>query len=138
MLGETSQRTQAFFRAVTEWHRWLGAQGENHETAKAITGACNLGFLFLVSSGFYLWWPRKFTWTQVRSIAWFKLRLTGKARDFNWHNVIGFWCCVPLFVITLSGIVISYQWANDLVYRAVQEQPPARRAVTGTRKAKTF
>ena len=58
ILGEGSQRTRAFFRNVTDWHRWLGAKGDNRNVARAITGACNLGFLFLVMSGFYLWWPR--------------------------------------------------------------------------------
>ena len=39
---------RSFFRGVTDWHRWLGAKGENRNVARAITGACNLGFLFLV------------------------------------------------------------------------------------------
>src|SRR6476660_8405867 len=29
MLGEGSQKTRAFFRTVTDWHRWLGAKGDN-------------------------------------------------------------------------------------------------------------
>ena len=47
-----------FFRSMTDWHRWLGQSGEGRETARAITGACNLAFLFLVLSGMYLWIPR--------------------------------------------------------------------------------
>jgi uncharacterized iron-regulated membrane protein len=54
ILGEGSQKTRNFFRVVTDWHRWLGAKGDNRNVARAITGACNLGFLFLVTSGFYL------------------------------------------------------------------------------------
>ena len=50
----------------------------------------------------------------------------GKARDFNWHNVIGFWSAIPLFVIVLGSLVISYPWATDMVYRIVGEAPPAR------------
>lgn len=29
IYGEGSQRVRNFFRGVTEWHRWLGAKGEN-------------------------------------------------------------------------------------------------------------
>jgi uncharacterized iron-regulated membrane protein len=58
MLGEGSQNVRSFFRTVTDWHRWLGANSENRNVARVITGACNIGFLFLVASGFYLWWPR--------------------------------------------------------------------------------
>jgi uncharacterized iron-regulated membrane protein len=127
-LGEGSQRVRSFFRGVTDWHRWLGAKGDNRNVARAITGACNLGFLFLVTSGFYLWWPRSWNRKALRSVTWFRRGLPGKARDFNWHNTIGFWCAPALFVIVISGVVISYTWAGNLVYRIAGEAPPAPRA----------
>ena len=128
VLGEGSQKVRSFFRSVTEWHRWLGAKGDNHNVARAITGACNLGFLFLVASGFYLWWPRNWNLKALRNVVWFRRGLPSKARDFNWHNTIGFWSAVPLFIIVLSAVVISYTWAGNLVYRIVGETPPAPRA----------
>jgi uncharacterized iron-regulated membrane protein len=126
--GEGSQRTRAFFRSVTDWHRWLGARGDNRNVARAITGACNLGFLFLVTSGFYLWWPRNWNLKSLRNVTWFRRGLASRARDFNWHNVIGFWSAGPLFIVVLSAVVISYTWAGNLVYRIVGETPPAPRA----------
>ena len=128
VLGEGSQKVRSFFRSVTEWHRWLGAKGDNRNVARAITGACNLGFLFLVMSGFYLWWPRSWNPKALRNVMWFRRGLRSKARDFNWHNVIGFWSAVPLFILVLSAVVISYTWAGNLVYRVVGETPPAPRA----------
>lgn len=128
VLGEGSQSVRSFFRTVTDWHRWLGAKGDNRNVARAITGACNLGFLFLVVSGFYLWWPRSWNLKALRSVTWFRRGLPGRARDFNWHNTIGFWCAPALFVIVISGVVISYTWAANLVYRIVGETPPAPRA----------
>jgi len=124
VLGEGSRGVRAFFRVVTDWHRWLGRPEESRWVGKAITGACNLGFLFLVMSGFYLWWPRNWTRQTFRAVLWFRGGLRGKARDFNWHNTIGVWSVVPLFVIVLSGVVISYRWAGNLVYRAAGEAPP--------------
>ena len=131
VLGEPAAQPRAFFRKVTDWHRWLGVSGEGRAAARMITGACNLAFLFLVVSGFYLWFPRIWTWGQFRAVIWFRGGLGGKARDFNWHNAIGFWCAVPLFIVVLSGVVISYPWASDLVYRVVGELPPARAAAGG-------
>jgi uncharacterized iron-regulated membrane protein len=128
LLSEGSARARGLFRVITDLHRWLGARGENRAIARAVTGACNFGFMFLVVSGFYLWWPR--SRVQVRNVIWFKRGLGGRARDFNWHNVIGFWSLVPLFIITLSGVVISYPWASNLVYRAVGEAPPPPRGVS--------
>jgi uncharacterized iron-regulated membrane protein len=125
VLGEGSKQVRTFFRTITDWHRWLGAGSENRAVGKVITGACNLGFLFIVVSGFYMWWPRK--WEQVGSVIWFRRGLPGKARDFNWHNVIGIWSSIPLFIVVISATVISYAWASNLAYRVVGESPPAQR-----------
>jgi uncharacterized iron-regulated membrane protein len=123
-LGTGDSETRALFSAITSWHRWLGATDEGRDTARAITGAANLAFLFLVLSGLVLWFPKRFTWTQFRAVLLFRRGLRGKARDFNWHNVMGFWSFVPLVVIVASGVVISYRWAGDLVYRVAGEAPP--------------
>ncbi|QQS45948.1 MAG: PepSY domain-containing protein [Acidobacteriota bacterium] len=125
VLGEGATGLRRFFRVVTDWHRWLGQEGVGRATGRAITGACNLAFLFIVVSGFYLWFPRVRTWPQFRNILWFRRGLAWKAQDFNWHNVIGFWSLIPLFIVVLSGVTISYSWAGNLVYRAVGEKPPA-------------
>jgi uncharacterized iron-regulated membrane protein len=126
VLGTGADGVRAFFRSMTDWHRWLARQGDARERGKAITGAANLAFLFIVLSGLWLWWPRNRSAAALRNILWFRRGLRPKARDFNWHNVAGFWSLVPLFIVVLSGVVISYQWAGDLVYRAVGEAPPAR------------
>lgn len=124
VLGEGSPGVRAFFRKVVALHRWVGGENENRELGKKISGAANLMFLFLVVSGFYLWFPRNWTRRAFRNVAWFRRGLTPRARDFNWHHVIGFWSAVPLFVIVLSGVVISYPWASNLVYRVAGDTPP--------------
>jgi uncharacterized iron-regulated membrane protein len=95
-----------------------------------VTGACNSGFLFLVVTGPFLWIPRKWSWKSVRAVLAFRSGLSGRARDFNWHNVIGIWCAAPLFLIVLSGVVMSYPWANNLLYRVTGNEPPGQ----GTRQ----
>ncbi len=124
MLGEGAKRTRAFFHSVEDIHRWLAASPENRATGRAITGACNLGFLFLVLSGPFLWLPRTWSRAAVRAGTRLRFSLTGKARDFNWHNAIGFWTCIPLAVIVLCAVVMSYPWANNLVYKMTGNPPP--------------
>ena len=126
ILGTGSARTRAFFRSVMEWHRWIALKDARRATGKAITGVSNLVFLFIVLSGFYLWWPRAWTWAQFRQVLWFRGGLPTKARDFNWHHVIGYWSLVPLAVIVWSGAVIGYPWASDLTFRMAGEAPPPR------------
>ncbi|HST58609.1 MAG TPA: PepSY-associated TM helix domain-containing protein [Longimicrobium sp.] len=124
VLGEGAKGMRSFFRLVTDWHRWLGQSGDGRDRGKMITGAANLGFLFLVLSGLWLWWPRTWTREAVRNVTLFRGGLRAKARDFNWHNVIGFWSFVPLVVVVASATVISYPWASNLVYRIAGEEPP--------------
>ncbi|HTU99195.1 MAG TPA: PepSY-associated TM helix domain-containing protein [Luteitalea sp.] len=133
VLGSGSAKTRSFFRSTMEWHRWLAMKDASRATGKMITGVSNLVFLFIVISGFYLWWPRTWTWPQFRQVLWFRRGLPSKARDFNWHHVIGYWSLVPLAVIVWSGSVIGYPWASDLTYRMVGEAPPARPQPGATR-----
>lgn len=124
IIGEPPARLRSFFRTMTVWHRYLALEGASRATGKAMTGAANLGFLFLVVSGLYLWLPRVWTWIQFRNVLWLRRGLAAKARDFNWHNAIGFWSCVPLAIIVAGVVPISYSWGNTLVYRLAGDTPP--------------
>jgi uncharacterized iron-regulated membrane protein len=126
VLGEGSKAARAFFAAVERWHRTLGEPLGARGPLRAIAAAANLLFLLLVVSGPFLWLPRSWSWTAIRAALLFRPGLRGRARDWNWHNVAGIWCALPLLVITLTGVVISYPWANGLLFRAVGSPPPAR------------
>lgn len=134
VLGEGANKVRAFFRLVTDWHRWLGTNETGRAVGRAITGGCNLAFLFLVVSGFYLWWPRKWSWASIKSITWFNRGLQGKARHWNWHNVAGFWSAPVLFFIVVTGVIMSYPWANNLLYRLTGNEPPPPRAPGSNRE----
>ena len=125
IIGEPPTRLRTFFRTMTVWHRYIALEGASRSTGKAITGAANLGFLFIVISGMYLWLPKVWTWIQFKNILWFRGGLAPKARDFNWHNVIGIWSAIPLAIVVAGAVPISYPWASNLVYRIVGDTPPA-------------
>ncbi len=124
--GDGDTPMKRFMRTVMYWHRWFAMSGEQRDIGRAVTGASNLAFLFLVMSGFYLWWPRNWSLPALRNVTWFRTGLSDKARNFNWHNVIGFWMAIPLSIVVLSGVVISYGWAGDLVYTLTGSEPPSR------------
>jgi len=124
IIGAPPTGLRTFFRTMTSWHRWLALEGPSRPVGKAITGAANLAFLFIVLSGMYLWIPRIWNRVQFRQVLWFRPGLSWKARDFNWHNVIGIWSAVPLAIVVAGAVPISYPWASNLVYRMVGEEPP--------------
>jgi uncharacterized iron-regulated membrane protein len=128
VFGEGALGMRAFFRSVTDWHRFLALQGDQRTTGRAITGAANLLFLLIVVTGLLIWWPKSWTRASLRSVTVFRGGPSGKARDFNWHNVVGFWSAIPLFFVVATAMVISYPWASDLLYRVTGNEPPPRAA----------
>ncbi len=116
IVGAPVQGVRNFFRTVTDWHRSLGMQGEKRNTARMFTGAANLAFFGLALSGITIWWPRTWTRAHLRPAAIFQSGLRGKSRDWNWHNVVGFWMWPVLLILTSTGVVLSYSWANNLLY----------------------
>jgi len=130
ITGEGATGVRGFFRATTDLHRWIALSGDGRPVGKAITGACNLAFLLLAVSGIYIWFPRRWSWKHFRAAMVFRRKVKGKARDFNWHTVIGFWSSLVLIILTLTATVISYQWATNLLYTLTgndvpQQQSPA-------------
>lgn len=124
--GENTTGMRAFFSTTMRIHRWFAVSGEGRSTARAITGWSNLLFLGLIVSGLYLWFPRRWTVQHVRPILLWNRKARGKARDFNWHHVIGFWTAIPLALVVASATVISFPWASDLAYRVMGDEPTQR------------
>src|SRR5215510_2934619 len=134
VLGEGAKTLRDFFHRVTDWHRWLGTEGDSRDIGRAITGACNAAFVVMVITGFYLWWPRRWTRQAFKAVMVPSLRLRGKPCNWNWHNTVGFWSTSVLICITLTGLVMSYQWANDLLYTLTDSTPPPRPPAADSRQ----
>ncbi|MBC8087533.1 MAG: PepSY domain-containing protein [Phycisphaerae bacterium] len=114
------------------WHRWLGATGEHRPLMRKLTGAANIAFLLLVFSGLYIWWPKRLSKAAFKTAAVFNPRLGGKARDFNWHNSLGFWSAVPLAFVIATGVFISYSWPGqwmDRLFGSAKERAAAIKAM---------
>ena len=125
-----STKVHDFLHVLEDWHRVLALGGDNRPIGKAINGACNLAFFVLAVTGLYLWWPRKWKTKGLKRSLWF-VRASGKARDWNWHNVIGLWSAPVLIVLTLTALPISYRWAGNLIYTLTGTPQPAAPAQGG-------
>ena len=79
-----------------------------------------LGWAMFVSSatGLWLWWPRHAGFT--RGLRWRR----GASTLFNLHHMIGFWLCLPLAVLSLTGVYISFPQTSHALLGA--PPPPAR------------
>jgi uncharacterized iron-regulated membrane protein len=132
VITDAAAGYRQFFRVVENWHRWLG--GSPQSTRATMVDISNLMFLFLVVSGIYLWLPAVWRWEVLRRLMFFSPKyVNSKARDFAWHHVFSIWALIPLFLVVLSGVVMSFGWASNFVYAAYGEQPPQRRNETRQR-----
>jgi len=71
-----------------------------------------LGWAMFVSSatGLWLWWPRHAN--PLKGLRWRRSPST----LFNLHHMVGFWVCLPLAALSISGVYISFpQTSHALV-----------------------
>jgi uncharacterized iron-regulated membrane protein len=63
-----------------------------------------LGWAMFVScaTGLWLWWPRHAG--VLKGLRWRR----GASQVFNLHHAVGFWLCLPLAVLSLTGVYISF------------------------------
>ena len=119
VLGHGPGAVEHFFTAVHDLHRWFAVPSGSVRRARAITGAVNVAFLFLLVTGPFLWLPSRFTKRALANILLFQRGARGAWRDLNRHQVIGIWTVVPLAVIAVTGAVTSYPAVADRVYPVV-------------------
>lgn len=131
ITGEGAKSWRGFFGTVENLHRWLAIPRDGRFVGKTINDAANFLFLILAITGVYIWFPRHWTIKHLRPILWFRKTHSTRARNFNWHTVIGFWTSLVLIILTLTAVVMSYQWANNLLYRATGNEPPPQQAPPG-------
>lgn len=142
-LGKGATGTRRFFQSILALHRWLTFSAPSPESQarkntagpkplawRDIGGNINaagcLAFLILLLSGLILWIPKKRTAQGFKAVLLPNRKLKGRARDWNWHNLAGFWAAPLILTITLTGVIMFYPWANKLLFTSVGEQAPTR------------
>jgi uncharacterized iron-regulated membrane protein len=91
---------QGIIRWSHDFHGSLMAPG----IGRAIVGWLGVAMLISALTGLWLWWPVTGGWT--RGLRWRRQRNF----DANLHHQIGFWTSLPLAILALTGIFISFPW----------------------------
>ena len=124
VFGQGPGRLERFFEGVHNWHRWFNVSSGSVRRARAVTGAVNVAFLFLLLTGPILWMPRPISRRSLANVAVLRPRARGAWRDLNWHQVVGIWSVLPLAVIAATGVTTSYPGVGDRVYPVVGRVVP--------------
>ncbi|MEO1547524.1 MAG: PepSY-associated TM helix domain-containing protein [Bacteroidota bacterium] len=98
-----------FFMVVEAIHTslLLGPLGE------AIVTVSILIFVLMLITGIILWWPKNLK--VLNKSTWFRWKPTTKWRrkNYDFHNVIGFYVLFIALAISLTGLSWSFNWIRD-------------------------
>ncbi|WP_440874167.1 PepSY-associated TM helix domain-containing protein [Thalassotalea sp. PLHSN55] len=119
------QETKAFMKKLRAFHRWLTLDGSFSQTGRTINGIANITFVILALSGLYLWLPNRFNKRAFKKqLKLSKSHNNKQARNYQWHNVFGFYMAPILIVLAVTAVFFSYKWPGELLkqYATTPEQ----------------
>lgn len=99
-----------FFMTMFIMHRWLLL---DTEIGRPIVGVATIIFLFLSISGIILWFPKKMKWKNFKPGFKIKLKANWKRINHDLHNTLGFYACIFLVIMSLTGLFWSFEWYRD-------------------------
>lgn len=100
-----------FFNLVVALHYDLFL----NKIGKQIVGWSTIMFIVLLITGILLWWPKNKPALKQR--VWFKWKETTKwkRKNYDLHNILGFYTMILALIIALTGLVWAFPWWNDSV-----------------------
>lgn len=112
IIGST--KSYEFFYVVAHIHAQLLAG----KFGKTVVGVASIIFFIQLIGGLVLWWPKK--WNKTTRTAAFKIKSGTKWRrkNYDFHNVFGFYSLLPAVFITITGLIMAYKVLTDLTQEA--------------------
>ncbi len=101
-----------FFQVVLNLHMNL-LLGDTIGTM--VTGISVLCFFILLLSGFVLWFPKKWKTKAFKKGLVFKPDAGKKRMNYDLHNILGFYALIPAMLISITGLVFAFSWADQSV-----------------------
>lgn len=100
-----------FFRFILDGHCYLWLP---EDTGRTIAASSTLIFIGMMITGLILWWPQNKAAAKQRfSIKW---TARWRRRNYDLHNVLGFYFTWIAILIALTGLVWGFDWFARSVY----------------------
>ncbi|UEG50354.1 PepSY domain-containing protein [Ferruginibacter lapsinanis] len=110
-VQQVTDMSTDFFRVMIMGHYYLWLPPA---IGQPIVASATLIFVVMMITGLVLWWPRnKAARKQRFSIKW---NAGFKRKNYDLHNVLGFYMLTVGMVIALTGMVMGFQWFARSVY----------------------
>ncbi|MBE9586376.1 PepSY domain-containing protein [Mucilaginibacter sp. JRF] len=124
VLGVIDRRYE-FFNVVEQLHRQLLL---NKQVGSVIIGSCILMFLLIMITGFIIWLPKNLK--QLKQNLSIKWKAKWKRVNYDLHNSLGFYALPVAMLIAITGLVWSFKWWEDGIYRILGS--PGKEVLTRT------
>ena len=115
--GRVLDAAEASGSVVGFLHVLHGSLAAPQYSGRQIVGWSGVAMLISACTGLYLWWPRK---DFLRALGWRR----GFTVSNNLHRLLGFWICVPLAVLSLTGIYLSFPQTGRALMSSVAPMSP--------------
>ena len=103
----------SFFGFILDGHFYLWLP---HEIGQPLVASATLIFVVMLVSGIILWWPRNKSGARQRfTIKW---NARWRRKNYDLHNVLGFYVSWIAIVLALTGLVWGFQWFANGLYAA--------------------
>lgn len=112
---EVVNMENGFFHWILDGHFYLWL---SPEIGQPVTSYATLLFVFMLISGIVLWWPKNKS--AARQRFWFRWKdiTKWKRKNYDLHNILGFYSSFLLLIIAITGIFFGIQWFTYLIYKA--------------------
>lgn len=108
---KVSDEFATFFRFILDGHFYLWLP---HEIGQPVVATATLVFVVMLISGLVLWWPRKNGASKQRfSVKW---DARWRRRNYDLHNVLGFYSMAVALILALTGLVWGFEWFANGVH----------------------
>ncbi|TLV00833.1 PepSY-associated TM helix domain-containing protein [Dyadobacter luticola] len=100
-----------FFHLILHGHYYLWLP---EKIGQPVVASATLIFFFMMISGLVLWWPKNKSAAKQRfSIKW---NAAWRRKNYDLHNVLGFYIMSIGVVLAFTGLVWGFQWFSQGVY----------------------
>lgn len=100
-----------FFRFILDGHYYLWLPPK---VGQPIVAIATLIFVVMIISGIILWWPQNKAATKQRfSIKWDS---KWRRKNYDLHNVLGFYSSWILLFMAITGLVWGFQWFSKSLF----------------------
>lgn len=106
LLDHKNYKTDFFYQVLQgHYYLWLPPA-----IGKPLVSISTLIFAILLISGILLWWPKNKNARKQRFSFKWKNTTSLNRKNYDLHNILGFYCALPAFVLCITGLVFGFQW----------------------------